>query len=101
MTGWGKPLSGRLPAWALSAVAALALSVQVEAATMAECEAGDPAARIVACDALYHPGRKGEALAAFRFSLYLFDNKDRQYAHVSEMIDKIERAQAAQWPLVV
>lgn len=96
VTGWGKPLSRRLPAWAPSAVAAFALIVQVEAATMAECVAGDPAARVVACEELCHLGRKGEALAAFRSSLYLYDKNDGHNTHVSEMIGKIEHAQAAQ-----
>jgi len=61
-----------------------------------EADHRHPNANLNRADTLYALGRKGEALAGYRFCLYLFKKNDHQYGHVVDMIDRLERELAAQ-----
>ena len=49
-----------------------------------------PAANLNKADTLVKMGRKGEALAVYRFCLYLFDQRAEQYSYARDKIELLE-----------
>jgi Flp pilus assembly protein TadD len=49
-----------------------------------------PGANLNKADALLKTGQKGEALAVYRFCLYLFDQRSQQYAYAQGKIAELE-----------